>query len=525
MIEALICGSILVCLMMIIRAIIFGKIEKKYLVCFWMIVCARFLLMAGGPLDIKLPGEVMSLFEEQGTLSPEDTYIHEIKNRGDDRDEKNSIHSADNISNEYESTVNKEAQNIKPGEDAAKADSFIKPDIVRALRIVYYFGAICLAMFFVGMYIRQDIKNRRLIPVTEENVIRYVKGFGVKRRISLLWIDKPLSPYTYGLFRPKIVLPMSIMDIGDEGLKYVVVHEMIHIKKWDFLKKLFLNLVLILYWFNPLVWVMYIVANRDIEYDCDERVVRRLGGECRREYASMVLKMMDKRNSFLGCGNSFSGCREEERMKVIMKSEKRKHFKIHCVMAVVALMVAVGFLFSFVPKATKAEDVGNSAQNNDSGEKVIIKEIESETSTEMAEKEASILQDKNRLCGELWKYYLSRYNGVGDIKVDDNTLFTASENVDIDNQMRKEGLIRLQDAADVLYYSVSCSIEDFEMEPSDNGVNVTLSECVSVAYIDRGVSDSFAFKVKHDIVLNEELEIVSDIYNENTISGFDNTQR
>ena len=159
-------------------------------------------------------------------------------------------------------------------------------------------------------------------------------------------------------------------------------------------------------------------------------------------------------------------------------------------------------------------NVSGDISKTDSG----VKEESSESANGL-----QVLLDKNKLASEFQKYYTSRYDGVGDISAEVSSVLTASADVAKENLARKEGLIRLQDAARVVYYSVYSNIEDLETEPLDGKTKVTLSEFVTVNYRDGEVSDSFSFKIPHVIILTEEMVIASDVYNENTVSGFDNT--
>lgn len=74
-----------------------------------------------------------------------------------------------------------------------------------------------------------------------------------------------------------ILLPKKIAQDSSDDLKYVLSHEYIHIRRFDLVFKLVLTAALCVHWFDPLVWVMYVIANRDIEISCDEAVVRMFG--------------------------------------------------------------------------------------------------------------------------------------------------------------------------------------------------------------------------------------------------------
>ena len=90
------------------------------------------------------------------------------------------------------------------------------------------------------------------------------------------------QPLTYGLLRPVILLPKTLDRSDVSRLAFVLTHEMAHIRRFDALSKLLLAAAACLHWFNPLVWVMLVLANRDLELSCDAAVVRLYGrgGPC-----------------------------------------------------------------------------------------------------------------------------------------------------------------------------------------------------------------------------------------------------
>ena len=140
------------------------------------------------------------------------------------------------------------------------------------------------------------------------------------------------SPMTYGVLRPVILLPKGI-DKGDAGaLLCALDHELSHIRHFDAVWKLIIAAAACLHWFNPLVWAMAILANRDIELCCDARVLRRGGEEERRAYASALVRMEEARAHALPLASAFSRNALEERIGAIMNVKKR---------SVVALLTAL----------------------------------------------------------------------------------------------------------------------------------------------------------------------------------------
>ena len=97
-----------------------------------------------------------------------------------------------------------------------------------------------------------------------------------------------------GLFKPRIYLPSGLGE-GERG--YILRHERTHIRRLDHLWKLLAFLALALHWFNPLVWLAFTLAGRDMEASCDEAVLRRTAGDIRAEYAQSILRLAAGRPS------------------------------------------------------------------------------------------------------------------------------------------------------------------------------------------------------------------------------------
>lgn len=95
------------------------------------------------------------------------------------------------------------------------------------------------------------------------------------------------TPFLFGIFKPRIYVPSNIH--GKE-LEFIVSHEMAHIKRRDYIAKPIGFVILAIHWFNPLVWLAYFLMCRDMEFACDEKVIRNLGMECKKGYSETLLK-------------------------------------------------------------------------------------------------------------------------------------------------------------------------------------------------------------------------------------------
>ena len=148
------------------------------------------------------------------------------------------------------------------------------------------------------------------------------------------------SPFVLGILRPVIYLPFG-MEEGD--MAYVIAHEKAHIRRKDHWWKPFGFLLLSVYWFNPLLWVAYILLCRDIEAACDEKVIRDMEKDERRAYSTALLNCSIHRRRIAACPLAFGEVGVKERVKGVMHYRKPAFWVILTTL-MISLVVAVCFL-------------------------------------------------------------------------------------------------------------------------------------------------------------------------------------
>lgn len=190
---------------------------------------------------------------------------------------------------------------------------------------IWLSGAAAMALTFLLLYFKNKREINASLPVTDEKICGMTGGLLLRRRLEARHSDHISSPLAYGIIRPVILLPSSYLTNSNEKeIKFILTHEFVHIRRFDGIKKLFCIAALCLHWFNPLVWLMFVLFNRDIELACDEGVLRRMGEGLKTEYAAVLIKAEARKS---GLGSLFStfafkkGAAAEERIKAIMKTK------------------------------------------------------------------------------------------------------------------------------------------------------------------------------------------------------------
>ena len=133
--------------------------------------------------------------------------------------------------------------------------------------------------------------------------------------------DRISSPFVMGIFRPRIYLPSGTPM---EERRFIVAHERQHIRRGDPLWKLLGYAALCLHWFNPLVWVAFVLAGKDMEMSCDEAVLKKLGEEIRADYSSALLRLATHKKIIAGMPLAFGEGDTKGRVKNMAKWKKPK---------------------------------------------------------------------------------------------------------------------------------------------------------------------------------------------------------
>ena len=188
--------------------------------------------------------------------------------------------------------------------------------------ILWLVGASACAIFFLVSYLRCYREFRTSLPVHSEMAVRWLKRHPLRRTVRVRQSDRISAPLTYGVLKPVILLPKEMDLTESRQLEYILLHEYIHIRRLDSVRKMVMVSALCVHWFNPFVWLMYILFNRDMELACDESVVRKSGTTSRRDYAKTLISMEEKKSMALPLCNSFSQNAVRERITAIMKTKK-----------------------------------------------------------------------------------------------------------------------------------------------------------------------------------------------------------
>ena len=284
-------GGVLILFIVVIRALAIHRLPKTTFLALWMIAALRLLLPFSIPLtfNIHIGLDVFS------------DVVQELP------------------SGNIASTLPGDSP---PSYDIGTAVPSPATEHISTFEILWLVGVLLLAIYFSISYFRSMRKFRMSIPDNTPYIQNWLTAHQISRPLAVRSSDLISSPLTYGILHPVILLPKKLDRNDQVALKYVLTHEYVHIRRFDAITKSLFAAVLCIHWFNPFVWVMYVLANRDMELSCDAWVIRMMGAKNRSSYALMLIKMEERRNGMSALCSHFGKNAISERIEAIMKFKK-----------------------------------------------------------------------------------------------------------------------------------------------------------------------------------------------------------
>jgi beta-lactamase regulating signal transducer with metallopeptidase domain len=295
-------AGVLVIAIVLIRAVALNRLPKKMFLVLWGVALFRLLV----PISIPLPFSVPNILVSYDGVS-------------------RTVLSDNSISPVYDNPVNA-GEVVKwttetSGQIERVAQGLI-PNIAPTT-VIWFVGMLVAFVFFAFLHYKNHRRLRFATAIRDNDYLNdWLMGHKHIRPIAIMQSDRIISPLAVGIFKPRIILPKSMNMSDKQLLDYVLSHEYNHIKRYDALWKILLLLALCVHWFNPMVWVMFILASRDLELTCDEMVIRRFGTKTKTAYAYILIGMVEHGSGFAPLYSGFSKNATQERIESIMKNKK-----------------------------------------------------------------------------------------------------------------------------------------------------------------------------------------------------------
>ena len=217
--------------------------------------------------------------------------------------------------------------------------------VITVAAIVWLCGLVGMIAYGVISYLRLRLRVRA----------------SIRQDGNVYLCDDIDSPFILGVIRPRIYLPSGMTQ---EQMGYVIGHERAHLRRLDHIWKPLGFALLCLHWFNPLLWVAYILLCRDIEKACDEKVIRDMDDESKKGYSETLVVCSVHRRTVMACPLAFGEVGVKDRIKSVLNYKKPAFWII--LVAVVALVVTgVCFLTDPINKEPQEPEYINSGTTAD----------------------------------------------------------------------------------------------------------------------------------------------------------------
>lgn len=346
-------GTVIILLIVVLRAVLINRLPKKTFLILWWIALIRLLV----PFSIKSVTSIYSLLQ--------------------------SIYSDINPVRTAQTTTFLPIHGNMPEIANGLSEAMVqRTESISILSVIWLAGLLLCFGFFAVSYIKCYREFRFSLPVENDILEAWKEKHPLKRSLSIRQIETIAAPLSYGVIRPVILMPKNTEWKNIYQLRYVLEHEYVHIRRLDMLTKLIMIAAVCIHWFNPLVWVIYILFNRDLELSCDETVVRRFGMDIKSVYATALISMEEKKSGLTPLCNSFSKNAIEERIRAIMKIKKTSKFAV-IISAVLVICVTGGFATSASSLEKKTETAQENGETTVALNEVNIREDESLSSSDV----------------------------------------------------------------------------------------------------------------------------------------------
>lgn len=255
--------SAVILLLLIISPLLSKRYSAKWRYFVWLIIAIRLIIpvrieLPKAPVNISVPNQTV-YYRQEGVpiMVADDSYTYKV--------------SDSPVSTDYTPVI----------------------AFQELLTVVWGIGAVVFFLYHIINYIIFKIKIKPYCKKVNIEVLDDVlEDMKLKVKPQLLECNKIASPMMIGFLKPTILLPD--IDYSNNELYVVLKHELTHIRRGDIWYKLLLIAANSIHWFNPLVYLMVKAANRDLEYSCDDVVVKNSDMNFRKEYSLTILKAMQK---------------------------------------------------------------------------------------------------------------------------------------------------------------------------------------------------------------------------------------
>lgn len=325
-IEITISTSLIIIPLLLISPLLKKKYTAKWQYIIWLIIAIRLII----PINFDLQQALLKI-PVPNTLESNSTKTDELL-------DSNQLTS----DSEALTTLTSENTNSTPSHNETGSNTnanfiietfpskILNITPLKMVSLTWLIGAILFLIYqFLGYFSFKKNLLRWSRPLTDEDILINFKAIcnelNLVKPIKVMKCKRILSPMTIGLFNPIILLPEVKIPLDE--LSIILKHELIHVKRHDILYKLIITIANSIHWFNPTVYFMVSEANKDLEFYCDEMVIKNMDIEYKTKYSNAILSVMHSKtncNSILSTNFNGGVDTMKKRFKNIFDNRKKR---------------------------------------------------------------------------------------------------------------------------------------------------------------------------------------------------------
>lgn len=326
--------SVLLAVLLLFLPLLRKRYTAKWRCLVWLILAVRLLI----PFSPSLPQSAAAAVP----ISPSTTAAVPAQRQTD--------------SSRYTGWVSEQQTELSDTAASAAADS---PSKLRAVTLrellpeVWSAGMLLILLYHgIGYWFFKKSALRFSVPAGHTHAAELLneakEELGISRGVRLLICKKSKSPMITGFFIPLLLLPD--LDYSDSDLNLILKHELIHLRRRDIWYKLLMACAVAVHWFNPLIYLMAAISNRDIEMACDSELVGDSDSAFRKQYSEMILSAIDKGNQRRATFSTYFYGGEKTMKKrfinIFDAGKKRKGIAALCTVVVIACIAGTSMAYS-----------------------------------------------------------------------------------------------------------------------------------------------------------------------------------
>ncbi|MEH6934914.1 M56 family metallopeptidase [Bacillus sp. JJ783] len=356
-IETSIMASILVGLILCVKILLRNKLTPRWQYMLWMILIVRLLLPWSPDSSYSIysllsysPG-VSEVFQKNTTSAIPQESVSEDKTN----------HTVTTKEDSYKSnSVNVVKESDQTDSNKKKEDTTFS--VYKVTLYIWIFGVVILAMITCIMNRRLFSYIKKQPNITDEKIVGIFenckKSMAIKKKIPLRLAGKISSPTVFGFFRPRVLLSSRHMKVlNEQQLQYIFYHELSHMKRRDIAVNWVMYSLIILNWFNPILWYAYSCMREDQELACDAFALTFIESEEQIAYGHTIITLLEHYSSYYQAPNLANLSRNKRTLKrriLMIKKFQKKPYRWSA-LGIIAI-VAVASISLFNARAVEGDE-------------------------------------------------------------------------------------------------------------------------------------------------------------------------